>query len=121
MTLYMLEKKDFFTMEIWNFKIASCTRDYGVRVAYTKMAEEICSLLLSDSSEGLSREAQLNCFDTMFRGPVPEDLRSCHLQDADMTALDEKQGPAHLSSHAELECEGLQPVWASLWVVMAVN
>lgn len=52
------------------------------RVAYTKMAEEICSLLLSDSSEGLSREAQLNCFDTMFRGPVPEDLRSCHLQDA---------------------------------------
>lgn len=52
------------------------------RVAYTKMAEEICSLLLSDSSEGLSREAQLNCFDTMFRGPVPDDLRSCHLQDA---------------------------------------
>ncbi|CAA2970432.1 nuclear pore complex NUP96 [Olea europaea subsp. europaea] len=45
------------------------------------MAEEICSLLHSDSSEGLSREAQLNCFDTMFRGPVPEDLRSCHLQD----------------------------------------
>ncbi|CAI9754140.1 unnamed protein product [Fraxinus pennsylvanica] len=107
---------------VWSSKLS-----VDARVAYSKMAEEICSLLLSDSSEGLSREAQLNCFDAMFRGPVPEDLRSCHLQDAvslftyylleecqNMPALDEKQGLAHLNSHSELGCEGLQPAWASL-------
>ncbi|XP_022849973.1 nuclear pore complex protein NUP96 [Olea europaea var. sylvestris] len=65
------------SLAVWSTKLP-----VDARVAYSKMAEEICSLLLSDSSEGSSREAQLNCFDTMFRGPIPEDLRSCHLQDA---------------------------------------
>ncbi|KAK0578868.1 hypothetical protein LWI29_017512 [Acer saccharum] len=52
------------------------------RVAYSKMSEEICDLLLSDISEGPSREAQLNCFNAVFSAPIPADLRSNHLQDA---------------------------------------
>lgn len=52
------------------------------RVVYSKMAEEVCSLLLSDSGEGSSGEVQLSCFNTVFTAPIPEDLRSYHLQDA---------------------------------------
>ncbi|OAY52713.1 nuclear pore complex protein NUP96 [Manihot esculenta] len=52
------------------------------RVAYSKMAEEISELLLSDISEGSTRDAQLSCFHTVFDAPVQEDLRSNHLQDA---------------------------------------
>ncbi|XP_022714749.1 nuclear pore complex protein NUP96-like isoform X2 [Durio zibethinus] len=52
------------------------------RVAYSKMAEEMCDMLLSDMSEGPTRDAQLSCFDTVFSAPLPEDLRSNHLQDA---------------------------------------
>lgn len=46
------------------------------------MAEEISSLLLSDSNEGATVDVQLSCFETAFRAPMPEDLRSYHLQDA---------------------------------------
>lgn len=53
-----------------------------LRVAYSKMAEEISNLLLSDSGEGSTRGVQLSCFDGVFSAPIPEDLRSCHLQDA---------------------------------------
>ncbi|KAL5984171.1 hypothetical protein ACLOJK_018275 [Asimina triloba] len=52
------------------------------RGTYSKMAEEICSLLLSDGGEGCTREAQMSCFETILKAPVPEDRRSCHLQDA---------------------------------------
>lgn len=52
------------------------------RVAYSKMAEEICDLLLSNISQGPTRDAQLSCFDTVFSGPIPEDFRANHLQDA---------------------------------------
>lgn len=52
------------------------------RVAYSKMAEEICSMLLSESGEGSTRDVQLSCFDTVFSAPIPEDVRSSHLQDA---------------------------------------
>ncbi|KAJ0075769.1 hypothetical protein Patl1_34709 [Pistacia atlantica] len=52
------------------------------RVAYSKMAEEISELLLSDISEGPTRDAQLTCFETVFSAPIPADLRSNHLQDA---------------------------------------
>ncbi|OMO74197.1 Peptidase S59, nucleoporin [Corchorus olitorius] len=52
------------------------------RVAYSKMAEEICALLLSHFSEGLTRDDQLSCFDTVSSAPLPEDLRSNHFQDA---------------------------------------
>uniref|UniRef100_A0A1J3FRD3 Nuclear pore complex protein NUP96 n=1 Tax=Noccaea caerulescens TaxID=107243 RepID=A0A1J3FRD3_NOCCA len=52
------------------------------RVTYSKMAEEICDLLLSDLSAYPGRESQLSCFETAFNAPLPEDLRSAHLQDA---------------------------------------
>ncbi|CAN8233511.1 unnamed protein product [Cochlearia groenlandica] len=52
------------------------------RVAYSKMAEEICDLLLSDLSVEPGRESQLSCFEAAFNAPLPEDLRSGHLQDA---------------------------------------
>ncbi|CAH8353738.1 unnamed protein product [Eruca vesicaria subsp. sativa] len=52
------------------------------RVAYTKMAEEICELLLSGLSVYPDRESQLSCFMTAFKAPLPEDVRSSHLQDA---------------------------------------
>lgn len=52
------------------------------RVAYSKMSEEIGRLLLSDNGEDSTREIQLGCFDTVAAAPIPEDIRSCHLQDA---------------------------------------
>ncbi|CAK7336280.1 unnamed protein product [Dovyalis caffra] len=54
------------------------------RVAYSKMADEISELLLSDSDirEGSTRDSQLSCFDTVLSAPIPEDHRSNHLQDA---------------------------------------
>ncbi|KAL5576099.1 hypothetical protein UlMin_017798 [Ulmus minor] len=52
------------------------------RVAYSKMAEEMCSMLLSDLGDGSTRDAQLSCFNTVSSAPIPEELRSSHLQDA---------------------------------------
>ncbi|KAI4296951.1 hypothetical protein L6164_036867 [Bauhinia variegata] len=52
------------------------------RVVYSKMADEICDLLLSAINEGSSRDEQLSCFDTVFNTPIPQDIRSRHLQDA---------------------------------------
>ncbi|CAG7893943.1 unnamed protein product [Brassica rapa] len=44
------------------------------RVAYTKMAEEICELLLSGLSVYPDRDSQLSCFMTAFKAPLPEDF-----------------------------------------------
>ncbi|KOM46342.1 hypothetical protein LR48_Vigan07g004600 [Vigna angularis] len=52
------------------------------RVVYSRMASEICDLLLSSVGEGATRDEQFNCFDTAFSAPIPEDQRSGHLQDA---------------------------------------
>ena len=52
------------------------------RLVYSKMASEICHLLLSAVGEGASRDEQFSCFDTAFGAPLPEDVRSGHLQDA---------------------------------------
>ncbi|KAL3375051.1 hypothetical protein AABB24_006516 [Solanum stoloniferum] len=52
------------------------------RVVYSKIAEEICNLLLSDSGGSSSNEVQLSCYDTIFKAPIPEDTRAYHLQDA---------------------------------------
>ncbi|KAL3819154.1 hypothetical protein ACJIZ3_005059 [Penstemon smallii] len=65
------------SLAVWGSKLS-----VDARVVFSKMAEEICSLLLSDSNEGSSGEVQLTCFETVFKGPLPEDLRSYHLQDA---------------------------------------
>lgn len=59
-----------------------CRLLWVCRVAYSKMAEEISGLLLSDIGEGSTYDGQLCCFDTVFRAPIPEDLRSSFLQGA---------------------------------------
>ncbi|CAL5375554.1 unnamed protein product [Camellia sinensis] len=74
--------RDFFgrlneSLAVWGSRLP-----VGARVAHSKMSEEICNLLLLDSGEGSTREIQLSCFDTVFSAPIPEDVRSCHLQDA---------------------------------------
>lgn len=65
------------SLAVWGARLPT-----EARVAYSKMAEEICDLLLSDISQGPTRDAQLSCFDTVFSAPIPEDFRSNHLQDA---------------------------------------
>ncbi|KAL7099626.1 hypothetical protein ACP275_09G096500 [Erythranthe tilingii] len=65
------------SLAIWESKLS-----VDARVVYSKMAEEICNLLISDSNEGSTSELQLDCFNTVMRAPLPQDLRSCHLQDA---------------------------------------
>ncbi|XP_023533339.1 nuclear pore complex protein NUP96 [Cucurbita pepo subsp. pepo] len=65
------------SLAIWGDKLP-----VEARVVYSKMAEEISKLLLSDIGEGSTRDAQLSCFDTIFTAPLREDLRSSHLQDA---------------------------------------
>ncbi|KAA8541971.1 hypothetical protein F0562_023123 [Nyssa sinensis] len=74
--------RDFFgrlneSLAVWGNRLP-----VDSRVAYSKMAEEVSNLLLSDSGEGSTRGVQLSCFDTIFNAPIPEDQRSCHLQDA---------------------------------------
>ncbi|PRQ56486.1 putative nuclear protein [Rosa chinensis] len=64
------------SLAVWGAKLPM-----DVRVVYSKMADEICNLLLSDISEGPTRDVQLSCFDTVFSAPIPQDLRSNHLQD----------------------------------------
>ncbi|XP_057968755.1 nuclear pore complex protein NUP96 [Malania oleifera] len=74
--------REFFGCLNESLAILGSRLPIDARVAYSKMAEEICSLLLYDSGEDATREVQLSCFDTLFTAPVPEDLRSCHLQNA---------------------------------------
>ncbi|KAJ0988358.1 hypothetical protein J5N97_006714 [Dioscorea zingiberensis] len=52
------------------------------RATYSKMAEELCNLLVSTPGDSSTPSVQMSCFDTMLSAPIPEDLRSCHLQDA---------------------------------------
>ncbi|VVA91483.1 unnamed protein product [Arabis nemorensis] len=52
------------------------------RVAYSKMADEISDLLLSGMTMESSRDTQRSCFETILTAPLPEDIRSTHLQDA---------------------------------------
>ncbi|KAM7480292.1 hypothetical protein LguiA_028505 [Lonicera macranthoides] len=65
------------SLAVWANKLPA-----DARVAYSRMAEEICNLLVADSGEGSTREVQLSCYNTIFSAPIPEDIRSCHLQDA---------------------------------------
>lgn len=74
--------RDFFgrlneSLAVWGSRLP-----IDARVVHTKMAEEVCNLLLADSGEGSTREVQLSCYDTMFCSPIPEDLRSSYLQEA---------------------------------------
>lgn len=64
------------SLEVWGSKLP-----VDARAAYSKMAEEICCLLQSDD-DGASCEVRLTSYDIMSNAPIPEDLRSCHLQEA---------------------------------------
>ncbi|KAI4325228.1 hypothetical protein MLD38_030645 [Melastoma candidum] len=52
------------------------------RIAYMKMGEEISNSLLSEISDDPTRDVQLSCYQTACGAPIPEDVRSSHLQDA---------------------------------------
>lgn len=62
---------------VWGSKLP-----VDARAVYSKMAEELCGLLASTPGESSTPVVQMNCFETMLNAPIPEDLRSCHLQDA---------------------------------------
>ncbi|MED6215984.1 hypothetical protein PIB30_003184 [Stylosanthes scabra] len=65
------------SLAVWDRKLP-----VDARLVYSKMGSEICDLLLSSVGEGASRDEQFSCFDTAFSAPIPEDVRSGHLQDA---------------------------------------
>ncbi|XP_071742668.1 nuclear pore complex protein NUP96 [Rutidosis leptorrhynchoides] len=74
--------KKFFSrlkgsMAIWDSRLP-----IDARMVYAKMAEEISDLLVADSGEGSTTEVKLECFNSIFDSPMPEDLLSCHLQSA---------------------------------------
>ncbi|XP_006894942.2 nuclear pore complex protein NUP96 [Amborella trichopoda] len=82
-----LEKKNdecraFFSrlkdsLSVWGNRLLPAARG-----TYSKMAEELSTLLSSRISKGSTRSSQLSCLDTILDAPMPEDIRSCHLQDA---------------------------------------
>ncbi|GAV72381.1 Nucleoporin2 domain-containing protein/Nup96 domain-containing protein [Cephalotus follicularis] len=74
--------RDFLSHLSESLKVWDSRLPVDARIAYSKMAEEISDLLLSDFSEDSTRETQLNCFNTVFSAPISEHLRSSHLQDA---------------------------------------
>ncbi|KMT15924.1 hypothetical protein BVRB_3g051110 [Beta vulgaris subsp. vulgaris] len=74
--------REFFDCLNKSLEVLGSRLPVDARVAYSKMSEEICSLLVSDSGADSTRETQLSCFDTIAAAPIPEDLRSCHLQEA---------------------------------------
>lgn len=65
------------SLEVWGGRLP-----VDARVAFSKMGEEISSLLLNDISEGPTRDDQLKCLDTVFSAPIPQDIRTNYLQDA---------------------------------------
>ncbi|XP_058098481.1 nuclear pore complex protein NUP96 [Magnolia sinica] len=76
------ECRNFFSrlnesLSVWGSKLP-----LAARATYSKMAEELCTLLALDGGEDSTREDQMSCFETMLNAPTPEDWRSCHLQDA---------------------------------------
>ncbi|RRT74970.1 hypothetical protein BHE74_00008891 [Ensete ventricosum] len=52
------------------------------RLTYSKMSEELCNLLVSTPGMSSTPVVRMSCFDTMLSAPIPEDLRSNHLQNA---------------------------------------
>ncbi|KAL2972664.1 hypothetical protein AAZX31_14G005900 [Glycine max] len=74
--------QDFVSQLNESLAVWGCRLPVDARVVYSRMAGEICDLLLSGVGEGATRDEQFNCFDTAFSAPIPEDQRSGHLQDA---------------------------------------
>ncbi|XP_021728839.1 nuclear pore complex protein NUP96-like [Chenopodium quinoa] len=74
--------REFFNCLNKSLEVLGIRLPTDARVAYSKMSEEISKLLVSDGGEDSRRETQLTCFDTIAAAPIPEDHRSCHLQEA---------------------------------------
>ncbi|XP_062210054.1 nuclear pore complex protein NUP96 [Phragmites australis] len=52
------------------------------RACYSKMAEDLCDLLVNSPGEGLAPDLHMDCFQTMLNAPVPDDHKSSYLQEA---------------------------------------
>lgn len=62
---------------IWGSKLP-----VEARACYSKMAEELCELLMNSPGEGLAPNLYMGCFQTMLNAPVPDDHRTSYLQEA---------------------------------------
>lgn len=59
-----------------------CSQFWVCRACFSKMAEELCELLMNSPGEGLTPDLYMGCFQTMLNAPVPDDHRSSYLQEA---------------------------------------
>ncbi|KAM0836317.1 hypothetical protein ACQ4PT_062403 [Festuca glaucescens] len=83
--------KSFFvrlndSLSIWGSKLPVEARVllifmYG-RACYSKMAEELCELLMNSPGGGSAPGLYMGCFQTMLNAPVPDDHRASYLQEA---------------------------------------
>ncbi|KAM3230827.1 hypothetical protein ACQJBY_061169 [Aegilops geniculata] len=74
--------KSFFdrlndSLGIWGSKLP-----IEARACFSKMAEELCELLMSCPGEGSAPDLFMSCFQTMLNAPVPSDDRASYLQEA---------------------------------------
>lgn len=74
--------KSFFirlndSLIIWGSKLP-----VEARACYSKMAEELCELLMNSPGEGSAPGLYMGCFETMLNAPVPDDHRASYLQEA---------------------------------------
>ncbi|KAL6649303.1 hypothetical protein ACP70R_013527 [Stipagrostis hirtigluma subsp. patula] len=52
------------------------------RACYSKMAEELCDLLMNSPGQGVAPNLYMGCFQTMLNAPVPDNHKSSYLQEA---------------------------------------
>lgn len=76
------ECRNFFgrlnqSLRVWGNKFP-----IDARATYSRMAEELCDLLQSIPGQGSTPSVHMSCFETMLGAPIPQDLRSSHLQEA---------------------------------------
>ncbi|XP_020407007.1 nuclear pore complex protein NUP96 [Zea mays] len=65
---------------VWGSKLPVESSVMFDRACYSKMAEELCALLVDTPSETLN--LPMGCLLTMLNAPVPDESRSSYLQDA---------------------------------------
>ncbi|XP_020402862.1 nuclear pore complex protein NUP96-like [Zea mays] len=65
---------------VWGSKLPVESSVVFDRACYSKMAEELCALLVDTPSETLN--LPMGCLLTMLNAPVPDESRSSYLQDA---------------------------------------
>lgn len=65
------------SLSIWGSKLP-----VEARACYSKMAEELCGLLMNSPGEGSAPGLYMGCFQTMLNAPVRDDHRASYLQEA---------------------------------------